>query len=71
MIENIKNSHVFKKGNKDYLINILSYSLFTLSNLVFIFLIPSEISKIFLLNYSIANGVLSYVIVLLFSKKKF
>ena len=70
MIENIKNSHVFKKGNKDYLINILSYSLFTLSNLVFIFLIPSEISKIFLLNYSIANGVLSYVIVLLFSKKK-
>tara|TARA_B100001989_G_scaffold238920_1_gene202753 strand:+ start:269 stop:1108 length:840 start_codon:yes stop_codon:yes gene_type:complete len=70
MIENIKNSPVFKKGNKDYLINILSYSLFTLSNLIFIFLIPSETSKIFLLNYSIANGVLSYLVVLLFSKKK-
>lgn len=70
MVENINNSSVFKKGNKDYFINILSYFLFTLSNLTFIFLIPSEISKIFLLNYSIANGVLSYLVVLLFSKKK-
>ena len=59
-----------KTKDKKSIINISSYIFFILSNLIFLILIPSELSKIFFINYSIANGFLSYLVVLLFSKKE-
>ena len=56
--------------NKKPFVNISSYFLFLLSNLVFLILIPSDLSKNFLINYSIANGIFSYFFVFLFSKKE-
>ena len=70
MMSDIDSLLKLKKKNNKYLINILSYFIFFLSNLVFLILIPSELNKVFFLNYSIANGVFSYFIVLLFSQKK-
>ena len=70
MMSDIDNLFKLKKKNNKYLINILSYFIFFLSNLVFLMLIPSELNKVFFSNYSIANGVFSYFIVLLFSQKK-
>ena len=70
MMSDIDNLFKLKKKNNEYLINFLSYFIFFLSNLVFLMLIPSEFNKVFFLNYSIANGVFSYFIVLLFSQKK-
>ena len=57
------------KNSKSF-INISSYFLFVLSNLIFLILIPSELSKVFFINYSIANGVFSYLVIVIFSKKK-
>ena len=70
MISDINDLFKLKKKNNKYLINILSYFIFFLSNLVFLILIPSELNKVFFVNYSIANGVFSYFIVLIFSQKK-
>ena len=70
MTLNIRNLYQLKKENNKHLINIFSYFLFFLSNLVFLLLIPSELSKLFFLNYSLANGIFSYFVVLLFSQKK-
>lgn len=70
MMSDIDNLFKLKKKNNEYLINFLSYFIFFLSNLVFLMLIPSEFNKVFFLNYSIANGVFSYFMVLLFSQKK-
>jgi len=70
MIGNIKNLIKSNIENKQYFTNILSYFLFILSNLVFLILVPNELSKIFFINYSIANGIFSYLVVLLFSKKE-
>ncbi len=70
MTSDINDLFKLKKKNNKYLINILSYFIFFLSNLVFLILIPSELNKVFFVNYSIANGVFSYFIVLIFSQKK-
>ena len=70
MINDIENFIKFNNEKRKYLINITSYFLFFLSNLVFLILIPSELSKVFFINYSIANGIFSYVIVLLFSQNR-
>ena len=59
-----------KTKDKKSIINISSYIFFILSNLIFLILIPSELSKIFFINYTIANGFFSYLVVLLFSKKE-
>ena len=61
---------ILKTKDKKSIINISSYIFFILSNLIFLILIPNELSKIFFINYSIANGFLSYLVVLLFSKKE-
>jgi len=61
---------ILKIKDKKSLINILSYILFILSNLIFLILIPSEFNKIFFINYSVANGVFSYLVVLIFSRKE-
>ncbi len=70
MIKYIKNFFEFYNEKRKYIINLSSYFLFFLSNLVFLILIPSELSKVFFINYSIANGIFSYVIVLLFSQNR-
>ena len=70
MIDNIKNLVKLNIENKQYLINISSYFSFILSNLVFLIFVPNELSKIFFINYSIANGIFTYLVVLLFSQKK-
>tara|TARA_B100000886_G_scaffold181297_1_gene124363 strand:- start:2811 stop:3653 length:843 start_codon:yes stop_codon:yes gene_type:complete len=68
MIIDIKS--LFRIENKKYFINVSSYLLFVISNLIFLILIPGELSKVFFINYSIANGIFSYFVVLLFSKKE-
>ena len=70
MVNDINNFFKLKNKNGEFIINISSYFIFFLSNLVFLLLIPSELNKVFFVNYSIANGVFSYFIVLLFSQKK-
>ena len=47
MIDNIKNLVKLKIENKGYFINVLSYFYSFLSNLIFLILIPNELSKIF------------------------
>ena len=47
MMSDIDNLLKLKKKNNKYLINILSYFIFFLSNLVFLILIPSELNKVF------------------------
>lgn len=51
--------------------NISSYIFYNLSNLLFIFLIPSSFAKLFFLNYSIASGFFTFLIFYHFSKKNF
>ena len=50
-----------KTKDKKSIINISSYIFFILSNLIFLILIPSELSKVFFINYTIANGFFSYI----------
>ena len=70
MLNNILNIFKFKNYDNKYFINLLSYFLFTLSNLVFLILIPYDYAKSFFIHYSVASGIFSYFVVLLFSKKK-
>tara|TARA_Y100000389_G_scaffold168042_1_gene173532 strand:+ start:36345 stop:37133 length:789 start_codon:yes stop_codon:yes gene_type:complete len=49
--------------------NILSYVLYNLSNLLFVFLIPNNFTKLFFINYSIASGIFTFIIFYHFSKK--
>ncbi len=70
MFGDISNLFKFKNQNKGYFINVLSYLLFFFSNLIFLILIPNELSKVFFKNYAIANGFFSYLVVLTFSQKK-
>ena len=51
------------------MINLSSYILYNLSNLIFILLIPSSFTKLFFINYSIASGVFTFVTFYHFSKK--
>ena len=53
------------------MINISSYILFNLSNLIFIVLLPSNFLKVFLINFSIASGIFSYLALLIFSNTNF
>ncbi len=68
MINDIK--YFLKTKDNKFFINLSSYFLFLISNLIFLILIPIELSKVFFINYSIANGVFSYLVVLIFSKKE-
>ena len=52
------------------MINILSYFFYNLSNLILFILIPSKFEKFFFLNYSIASGIFTFVVLYHFSKKK-
>lgn len=51
------------------MLNISSYILYNLSNLLFAILIPANFTKIFFLNYSIASGIFTFLIFYHFSKK--
>ena len=51
------------------MINILSYILYNLSNLLFVLLIPNDFTKLFFINYSIASGIFTFIIFYHFSKK--
>lgn len=51
------------------MLNISSYILYNLSNLIFALLIPISFTKIFFLNYSIASGIFTFLIFYHFSKK--
>ncbi len=51
------------------MLNISSYILYNLSNLLFAILIPTNFTKIFFLNYSIASGIFTFLIFYHFSKK--
>lgn len=51
------------------MINIFSYLFYNLSNFIFIFLIPDNFTKLFLINYSISSGIFTFLIFYHFSKK--
>ena len=51
------------------MINIFSYSIFVLSNIILIFLIPEIYVNTFLKYYSFFCGIFSYITILIFSKK--
>lgn len=56
-----------KKNFNSFFIDIYSYSSFVIGNLLLIIFLPSEISKNFLQNYSLAMGISGFFIFLLFS----
>ncbi len=47
MVNDINNFFKLKNKNGEFIINISSYFIFFLSNLVFLLLIPSELNKVF------------------------
>lgn len=51
------------------MINILSYGLFVLSNILLIFLVPESYVNSFLKNYSFACGFFSFIVIFIFSKR--
>ncbi len=51
------------------MINISSYILYNLSNLLFALLIPNNFTKLFFINYSISSGIFTFIIFYHFSKK--
>lgn len=51
------------------MLNITSYVLYNLSNLLFILLIPDSFAKLFLSNYSVASGIFIFLAFNYFSKK--
>ena len=53
------------------MINITSYFLYSISNFLFILLIPNNFTKLFFLNYPIASGFFTFIVFYHFSKKKF
>ena len=67
---NLNIQSIFKliKQEKKIIINITSYIFFVLSNIILLLLIPENQSKNFFLHYSVANGIFSYIVVLIFSK---
>ena len=68
MILKIQSLFKLIKQEKKIIINITSYSFFVLSNIILLLLIPENQSKNFFLHYSVANGIFSYIVVLIFSK---
>lgn len=51
------------------MINLISYIFYSLSNLLFIFLLPDTYTKFFLANYSLASGIFTYLNILIYSNK--
>lgn len=51
------------------MLNISSYILYNLSNLLFVLLLPNNFVHIFFINYSIASGLFTFIIFYHFSKK--